>query len=369
MSDRKPTYYIGLMSGTSLDSIDAVIACFEPSFELIATHTHPIPDSLKSDIARLMQPGDQEIDLMGEVDYKLGALFANACNEVITKSDLTTKDIVAIGSHGQTIRHRPELNFTLQIGSGSMIAEKTGITTVADFRSRDLAAGGQGAPLVPAFHHALFHSTKNDRGLLNIGGMANLTVLPSDLTSAVTGFDTGPGNILLDSWIRHCQGLHYDNKGEWAASGKTNQTLLDSMLSLPYFKEEPPKSTGRELFNLDWIKTHIGSSNISPEDIQRTLLALTAITVAQDIKRYAPTIKELFVCGGGSKNIHLLKELQSLLPNIHVGTTEDIFLDPDWVEAVAFAWLSKQCIEGKTGSYASVTGAKGNRILGAIYQA
>lgn len=362
--------YIGLMSGTSLDGIDVAAVSFDPTLKLIATHSEAIPKPLKQNILQLTQPGHNEIDLMGSVDVELGKLFAQAINSLIHNEGLNKNQIRAIGSHGQTIRHRPEFNYTLQIGDANIIAEATGITTITDFRRRDMAAGGQGAPLVPAFHDTVFRSPEHDRILLNIGGMANLTYLPAAPKHEVLGFDTGPGNVLMDAWVLHHQNSPYDQHGAWAQSGHCDLPLLNKLLQLPYFHEAPPKSTGREQFHLDWLTQQVEPYSTSPVDVQATLLELTAQTVVNAINTYVPsTTFELFVCGGGSRNNALMARLQALLPNNNVCTTDNAGINADWMEAAAFAWLAKRCIEGKSGNKTSVTGARGERILGAIYQA
>ncbi|WP_415890143.1 anhydro-N-acetylmuramic acid kinase [Neptuniibacter sp. SY11_33] len=363
--------FIGLMSGTSLDGIDAVVVRFTPKFEMVATHAEEIPATLKNDILTLTQPGDHEIDLMGKVDRSLGELFAITVNNLLSKNGLSAEQVSAIGSHGQTIRHRPEFGFTLQIGDANQIAELTGITTVADFRRRDMAANGQGAPLVPAFHHAMLHSHDSNRILLNIGGMANLTFLPKSEEQNILGFDTGPGNVLLDAWIKHSRDLPFDQNGEWALSGSVNKDLLEQLSSIEYFSEPPPKSTGREQFNLAWLQQTLATlPNIKAEDVQRTLLELTATSSTNAIKAHIPSqVFELYICGGGSFNQALTQRISDLLPNIHVSNSDDIGIDADWMEAAAFAWLAMRCLEGKVGNNPNVTGAKGNRILGAIYQA
>lgn len=363
--------FIGLMSGTSLDGIDAAAVRFTPECQIVATHSEAIPPALKQDILSLTQPGDHEIDSMGKVDRSLGELFAKAVNDLLSKNGLSAEQVSAIGSHGQTIRHRPEFGFTLQIGDANQIAELTGITTVADFRRRDMAANGQGAPLVPAFHHAMLHSKDSNRILLNIGGMANLTYLPKSAEQNTLGFDTGPGNVLLDAWIKHCRNLPFDQNGEWAFSGSVNKDLLEQLSSIEYFAEPPPKSTGREQFNLAWLEQTLTTlPQIKPEDVQRTLLELTATSITDAIKAHIPTQAfELYICGGGSFNQALTQRISDLLPNINVSNSGDIGIDADWMEAAAFAWLAMRCLDGKTGNNPNVTGAKGDRILGAIYQA
>lgn len=363
--------FIGLMSGTSLDGIDAVAVRFEPHFELLETHSEALPESLNQRIHGLLAPGDNEIDRLGMLDLELGKAFADASNNLLTKCSLSSADIHAIGSHGQTIRHRPEHNFTLQSGDPNTIAEHTGIMTVADFRRRDMAAGGQGAPLVPAFHNALFRSTETNRVIVNIGGMANLTVLPANADADVLGYDTGPGNVLMDSWINEHQQLSHDKDGNWAAQGSVIPQLLEQMLSLPFFHEPAPKSTGREQFNLIWIQRMLALLDQAPNntDVQTTLAELTATSIAMAIQSHQLDSAEVYLCGGGSHNRHLQQRIQALLPGYTVATTAALDLHPDWVEAVAFAWLAKQTLDNLPGNMPAVTGASGFRILGAIYPA
>ncbi|WP_417535015.1 anhydro-N-acetylmuramic acid kinase [Marinobacterium stanieri] len=362
-------YYIGLMSGTSLDSVDAVLVRFEPEFELLAWHEHALPEPQRQSILQLTQPGDNEIEHLGLLDRQLGELFADAVNTLLERSGTDPADIIAIGSHGQTIRHRPEKGFSLQIGDPASIAEHTGITTLADFRRRDLAAGGQGAPLVPPFHEHLFRSHKQDRVLVNLGGMANITLLPASPQQDVSGYDTGPGNVLMDTWIQRQQGKAFDRHGDWARSGQVIEKLLDSMLSDAYFHQPPPKSTGRETFNSDWLERAIARLTEAPraEDVQATLLELTARSLADAIQTHSLHQPELYLCGGGSHNQGLHQRLQQLLPDSQINTTEVLGLHPDWMEATAFAWFAMRTLNRKTASRASVTGARGDRILGAIH--
>lgn len=364
-------YYIGLMSGTSLDDIDAVLVSFTPSFKLHASHSHPLSADLRQRILTLNHSGPDEIDQLGALDIALGRLFAEATQALLDKSGIKTEQVRAIGSHGQTIRHRPELHFSLQIGDPANIAEHTGITTIADFRRRDLAAGGQGAPLVPAFHQALFRLAGQDRVLINLGGMANITLLPGDLDRPVLGYDTGPGNVLMDSWIRLHQGRSYDHNGQWAASGQVEPALLEQLLAHHYFTRQPPKSTGREAFDLPWLERMLGAQdcNYPPENIQATLLELTAVSLAQAIAGHALRQPQLFLCGGGSHNQRLIQRLQHHLPDSEISSTAALGLAPDWVEAAAFAWFAMRTLQQQTSSLAAVTGAKGDRILGAIHPA
>jgi anhydro-N-acetylmuramic acid kinase len=296
--------------------------------------------------------------------------------ELLKKAGATPNDVIAIGSHGQTIRHRPPGStyglkhpFSLQIADPNTIAQLTGITTVADFRRRDVAAGGQGAPLVPSFHRAIFHSASQDRVVINIGGMANITWLPK--SGEVSGFDTGPGNVLLDGWVHKQRGTSFDANGAWASSGKTHQVLLTQLLSHKFFELTPPKSTGREDFHLDWLENCLRKlpSTIAPEDVQATLLQLTSQSIADQICKLGPTSRELIVCGGGAYNQALLAALQSTLPNDKVYISKDFNIAPEWVEAMAFAWLAKQTLEHKPGNLRAVTGACQEVILGGVYYA
>lgn len=363
-----PQYYIGLMSGTSLDSIDAVLVRFNPSFELCASHTHPLSIELRQQILHLTQPGTDEIERLGRLDIALGEVFAHAVLALLEHSAVPISSVCAIGSHGQTVRHRPEAKFTLQIGDPNTIAELSGITTVADFRRRDLAAGGQGAPLVPAFHEALFRNPEQNRVIVNLGGMANITLLPANPMHAVTGYDTGPANVLMDSWIEHNQRGSFDLDGAWAAQGQVNSDLLNTLLNHPFFKTAPPKSTGREDFNLDWLKTILESLEYKPAaiDVQATLLELTAITLRDAIHHHSLGHAELYLCGGGSHNLKLVERIRALLPECDLNTTAVLGLAPDWVEAAAFAWFAMRTLQRQTSSLAEVTGAQGARILGTI---
>ncbi|AXS84308.1 anhydro-N-acetylmuramic acid kinase [Marinobacter sp. Arc7-DN-1] len=362
--------WIGLMSGTSMDGIDAVLVSFQgQSARIHASHTAPYPDQIRH---RLLAASQNQAtpDEIGELDTLAGTLFAQAATEVIRHSGLCASAIRAIGSHGQTLRHQPlgAAPFTIQIGNPSVISEATGITTVGDFRRRDMAAGGQGAPLVPAFHKAFFSSDTEDRCILNLGGIANITWIPADRGSPVTGFDTGPANALMDAWCLAQTGLPFDSDGHWAREGKVNQELLSDMLSDAYFSRTPPKSTGKERFNLDWVKTQVSRHpDIPAEDIQRTLLQLTVESVANQL----PEARDLriYVCGGGARNSLLMAELEKALPESRLTLTSDLGLDPQMVEPVAFAWLAKQALEGLPGNLPEVTGASGPRILGAIYPA
>lgn len=367
--------YLGLMSGTSLDAVDAVAVSFAQNgaIQLLGTHSLTLPQQLRAEILTLTQPKDNEIERLGVVDNKLGKLFAECANQLLTKLALSATDIKAIGSHGQTIRHRPyaETPFTLQITDPNMIAEQTGITVVADFRRRDVAAGGQGAPLVPAFHEALLRTSQKNRVILNLGGMANITVLPAEENQAVYGYDTGPANVLMDAWCQQKINQPFDKNGAWAATGNVNSKLLAEMLAHPFFAKTPPKSTGREDFHLDWLIDffNCGYSNILAEDVQATLLALTAQSVADAVMQTGFTTGELWLCGGGAYNQALWQLLAKKLPHFSLHSTEEIGIAPSWIEASAFAWLAKQTLQGLSGNLPAVTGAAGKRILGGIFQA
>lgn len=365
----KPFYYIGLISGTSMDAVDAALVAFEPEFKLVATHSIPISSQLKQLIAQLADSSSILVKSLARTDTELALLFSQASLALIDKSNIAFENIKAIGCHGQTIRHHPAIGFTWQIGDPNLIAEKTGITTIADFRRRDLAAKGEGAPLVPAFHASIFRNAQCNRVIANLGGIANITILPKDNKQPVTGFDTGPANTLCDLWIkRHCDQA-YDEAGNWAANGKVNSSLLRSMLQVKYFQQPPPKSTGRELFNLRWLELHLQNhQGILPVDIQATLAELTAISLTQAITATGGfNHGELYLCGGGAFNTHLINRIKQHLPNYSVDTTAALGLDPQWVEAAAFAWLAKQTLAGLPGNLPTVTNAIGSRILGAIY--
>lgn len=364
--------YLGLMSGTSLDGIDAVVVDLSASPPtVLAAQTQPYTATLRAQLLELAQgSAHNEIELLGRLDTQLGELFATAVTALLASNHITANQIHAIGSHGQTIRHRPqgEHPFTLQIGDPNLIAERTGITTIADFRRRDLAAGGQGAPLVPAFHAACFRHAEEQRALLNIGGMANLTILPSDLQQPVTGFDTGPGNVLMDAWINQHRGLPFDEAGQWAASGKVNPDLLNRLMAEPYLKSPPPKSTGRELFHLEWLKPKL-ADGAPAEDIQATLSAFTASSIASALQNWAPKTQRLLVCGGGAHNRHLLNTLSGYLPDICVEPTSAQGMHPDWIEAAAFAWMARETLAARPSNVPSVTGARHPVILGGTYSA
>jgi anhydro-N-acetylmuramic acid kinase len=369
----KQDIYIGVMSGTSLDGVDFVAVSFEP-LKLHATLTVPFPEQLRQDLIALTLPADNEIERMGVADVALARLIGESANRIITKNNLDKADITAIGSHGQTIRHRPEAGFTLQIGDPNLIAEITSLPVISDFRRRDMAAGGQGAPLVPAFHQALFQDETIHRIILNLGGIANISVLPAGQPDKVFGFDTGPANILMDAWCFQHTGQTFDQDGAWAATGQVDENLLNQLLSHDYFTRPFPKSTGREDFNLAWLEDQISETkhadnqlyNISPQDIQATLLQFTAQTVINAIAQTKFATGELWLCGGGAYNHALWQAIANGLPHWSLKSTLEIGLAPTWVEATAFAWLARQRVKGLSGNLPAVTGAQGLRILGTL---
>jgi anhydro-N-acetylmuramic acid kinase len=363
--------YLGLMSGTSMDGIDAaLIRLGEREQKLVAGLHYPLPEDLQRELRAIALPGENEIDRLGVLDRQLADHFAQAALRLLADAAVVVDAVAAIGCHGQTVRHRPDgpYPFTLQIGDPNRIAELTGITTVADFRRRDMAAEGQGAPLAPIFHNALFRSRDEERVVLNIGGIANITVLPADSNAAVTGFDTGPGNTLMDAWARKHLGQPFDHAGNWAATGKVNSLWLQRLKADPFFRHAPPKSTGPEYFNLSWVNSACtGLPPLEKQDMQATLTALTAETVRQAVTEYAPQCDRLIVCGGGVHNRELMRQLQQGLTGIQVENTSDHGFDPDYIEAAAFAWLGKQALEANPVSLPSVTGATHPVILGGIY--
>ncbi|TWD47161.1 anhydro-N-acetylmuramic acid kinase [Pseudomonas sp. SJZ131] len=360
--------YIGVMSGTSLDGLDIALIEQTSAIKLIATHYIPMPDTLRAELLGLCASGPDEIARSAIAQQNWVTLAAQGIHALLDQQHLKPADIRAIGSHGQTIRHEPARGFTVQIGNPALLTELTGITVVSDFRSRDVAAGGQGAPLVPAFHEALFEQQPGNRAVLNVGGFSNLSLIEPG--KAVAGFDCGPGNVLLDAWIHQQRGDNFDRDGQWAASGKVEPTLLSELLSDPFFVTKGPKSTGREVFNLAWLMQHLSHlPTFAAEDVQATLLELTALTIIESLQSAQSNTRELLVCGGGAHNAALMARLASLLPNAKVSSTAAYGVDPDWVEAMAFAWLAHCCLEGIAANRPSVTGARGLRVLGAIYPA
>jgi anhydro-N-acetylmuramic acid kinase len=363
--------YIGLISGTSLDGIDAVLVHFENEQPtVLESICLDISSTLKDEIKSLITPTTNEINRLMALDVQLGKNFAKAVQQLITKAKIKKQDIVAIGSHGQTIRHLPSAEHatTLQIADPNIIAEVTGITTVADFRRRDMAAGGQGAPLVPAFHEQIFRNAKKNRVILNLGGIANITLLPEDKNKPIIGFDTGTANTLMNHWIQQQQNKSFDESGKWAASGIKNEDFLKELLNDDYFKLTPPKSTGTEYFNPAWLTKKLSAFPfLAAEDVQASLSAFTATTIKDAINEYANEAEEIIVCGGGVHNDFLLQQLKTFLPNIEINSSEKYNLDPNYIEATAFAWLAKQTMNHKVGNLPEVTGASRPVILGGVY--
>lgn len=363
--------YIGLISGTSLDGVDCALVQFndnQPS--LLASHFSPSNTTLRQRTLQLCAGADIDLRLYGEVDIELGRIFAAGVEELLSKANVDAAAVKAIGSHGQTVWHQPkgELPFTLQLADPNVIAQLTGITTVADFRRRDMAAGGQGAPLASLLHRNCFSSTSEDRVVVNIGGMANITVL--DKSGESLAFDTGPGNVLMDYWIGKNLDKNFDNNGDWARSGKTDQALLSLLLDEEYLSLPPPKSTGRELFNGHWLESKLQQCRpgVADADVQATLVNLTVATIAAEIRKHmAPD--QVYICGGGAHNTTMMTALQTALPDAEVASTAAAGLDPDWVEAIAFAWMAKQTLAGQRIETAAFTGATEPVILGGIYQA
>lgn len=361
--------FIGLMSGTSLDGVDAALVSFaEPTPQILGTCYLPYPDTVREEALSLHKVGNNELHRSALLSQKLSQLYAEACHQLLSQSLVAPSSVTAIGCHGQTIRHRPEAGYSLQILNPSLLAELTSIPVITDFRNRDIAAGGQGAPLVPAAHADLFRSPLQHRALLNLGGIANLTNLPANKEAPVTGFDCGPANILLDAWIEVHQGYKYDRNGEWAKLGTVLPSLLERLLQHPFFHTPPPKSCGREEFNLSWLQTQL-CANESPVNVQATLTELTALSCQRAILQWCPGATEIYVCGGGAHNLTLMSCLAALLPGVAIDTTSVLGVPPDWVEALAFAWLARQHVLGLPGSLPSVTGARAPRILGASYPA
>jgi len=357
------------MSGTSLDGVDAVLVDFSnPTPVLLQTFFCGYDNRLREQLLSLHQPGHDELNRAAILSNQLSSLYAQATLGLLENSGIVPQQIVAIGCHGQTVRHCPEVekNYTIQLVNAALLAELTQITVVADFRSRDIAAGGQGAPLVPAFHEALFKHSDRHRVIVNIGGIANITSL--DPYHPIIGFDCGPGNLLMDAWCLRHTGKIYDNNGKWAITGRIIPALLEALLADYFFLRQPPKSTGRDLFNIQWLKKKLIGDE-APEDVQATLLQLTAISIARSIHEYCPTAEEIYICGGGAHNTLLIKRLIDAIPGKAVALTDQLGVAADWVEAFAFAWLAQQTMLRKTGNLSVVTGAKGDRILGAIYPA
>jgi anhydro-N-acetylmuramic acid kinase len=361
-------YYLGVMSGTSLDGLDIALIEQHRSTRLVATHYVPMPEVLRQQLLALCASGPDEIARAALAENQWVALAADGISALLAEQRLAPVDIRAIGSHGQTVRHEPARGFTVQIGNPALLAELTQITVVGDFRRRDVAAGGQGAPLVPAFHEALFGAEGEARAVLNVGGFSNLSLIGGN--QPVNGFDCGPGNVLMDAWIQLKRNVEYDKAGAWAATGTLQPQLLKALLSDPFFAGSGPKSTGREVFNLNWLQRHLDTlPAFGDADVQATLLELTAQSIVQSLRVAQATTAALLVCGGGAHNQALMARLEALLPGTQVASTAAAGVDPDWVEAMAFAWLADCCLQGIAANRPSVTGARGLRVLGAIYPA
>ncbi len=360
-----PSLVIGLMSGTSLDGVDAALVEFSASPpRTLATFWLPYPADIRRQALQLQAAQPDEIRSAALLANALARCYAEAVREVLAGAGIAAAQVAAIACHGQTIRHQPAAGYSIQLNNPALLAELSGISVVADFRSRDIAAGGQGAPLVPAFHAAVFGDPRLHRVILNLGGIANLTDL--DPQQPVRGFDCGPGNLLMDAWIERHQGQRYDESGHWASAGQVLPELLQRLLADEFFAVGPPKSCGRDEFNLGWLEGQLEGSE-RPGDVQATLLELTSVSVAEAINRWCGSTQELYVCGGGARNTALMARLQRYLPDCRVASTDFLGQPADWVEAVAFAWLAWRTLHGEPGNLAEVTGARGPRILGAIY--
>lgn len=359
--------FAGIMSGTSADGVDAVLLRFDPPQpEMAGTHYRPFPPELRQRVLALQSVAANELHEAALAANDLAREYAHAVSDLLRETGTDIRAVTAIGCHGQTVRHRPELGFTLQLVNGALLAELTGITVVCDFRSRDVAAGGQGAPLVPAFHASVFRSPDTHRVIANIGGIANISDLP--VQGEVRGFDTGPGNVLLDLWSEKHLGTRLDENGNWARSGRPQPELLRRLLDYDFFRRTPPKSTGRDEFNWSWLQSRL-TGREKAEDVQATLVQLTAQSLIYAIDQHCGGAEEIFVCGGGAHNAHLMRSLREAAGMRRLDVTDALGIAADWVEGCAFAWLARQALSGEPGNLPSVTGAKGPRILGAVYRA
>ena len=366
-------FYVGIMSGTSLDGVDGVLVDFSDTLPSLLAHVNaPLSRALTEELLALNSAGPNELHRAALAANALVRVYAHVVANLLDLSGISNAQVTAVGAHGQTVRHQPQAfdgtGYTLQLNSPALLAELTGIDVVADFRSRDVAAGGQGAPLVPAFHQSVFGRPGETVATLNIGGISNLTVLGPKLMDDVLGFDCGPGNALMDAWCQQHLGQPFDADGAWAAAGRVHGELLAALLDEPYFSQSAPKSTGRDLFNPTWLTRKLEKfSAIAPVDVQATLTELTATTCSTNVKRYGFESNSLIVCGGGAFNGHLMARLQALLPSLKVSSSQAFGLPPQQVEAVAFAWLAQKTILRETASFQTVTGARGARVLGAVY--
>lgn len=376
MAPTNSNLHIGLMSGTSMDGVDGVLASFSGESARITTLAAaylPFPDELRTALMALQAPGDNEIHREALAADALARIYARCVDQLLRQAGTSAAQVRAIGVHGQTIRHQPNAGYTRQTNNPALLAELSGIDVIADFRSRDIAAGGQGAPLVPAFHQAAFADPTRTIVLANIGGIANISILDPALASA-TGFDTGPGNALMDGWMLRHRGRHYDENGDWAAGGTVDASLLGALLDEPYLALPPPKSTGRDLFHAEWLAERLQPfGTLAPQDVQATLARYTALTLAEAIHRHAPAAQAVHVCGGGAFNMHLLNELRTALAQLgqpaEVAATDTLGMAAMQVEALAFAWLAYRFTARLPGNLPAVTGALGPRILGALYPA
>lgn len=361
--------YAGLMSGTSLDGVDAVLVEASPHGSLRAHRHRPFPAALRAELLALNTAGGKdELARAAIAAREVADVYAELLMALLAAAGTPPAAVRAVGAHGQTVRHQPQQGYTIQLLDGARLAERCGIDVVADLRSRDVAAGGQGAPLVPAFHAARFARAGEEHAVLNLGGIANLTVLGAG--GSVHGFDTGPANVLLDSWIQRHQGLAFDAHGDWAAGGRVDDTLLQVLLAEPYFALPPPKSTGRDLFDLGWLQARLDRCPaLSAQDVMATLSALTAATVAGAVQQQAPRARQLRICGGGARNRQLMRAIAARLPGVDVQDTGADGVAPEHVEAWAFAWLAQAFVERRAGNLPQVTGAAGPRLLGALYPA
>ena len=362
-----PGLYIGLMSGTSMDGIDAALVEFGGKTLKLHRLVHqPFPPQLRDTLLALNQAGDNELHRAAQAANALSLGYAAIVKTVLAQTGSDPKNIAAIGCHGQTVRHQPQLGYTAQLVNGALLAELTGIDVVCDFRSRDIAAGGEGAPLVPAFHQAVFGSPQTSRAIINVGGIANISYLP--VTGEVTGFDCGPGNALMDGWIMAHHGQPYDAGGAWAAKGRVLPELAQRLLEHDFFARRPPKSTGREMFNLEWVRNKLSGAE-APDDVQATLCEVTAAGIAHALDAHCADAAEIYFCGGGARNGTLLEKISAMLPARRIGLTDSLGIAAEAVEAAAFAWLASRTLAREPGNLPRVTGARGPRVLGAIYPA
>ena len=362
-----PDLFVGLMSGTSLDGADAALVDFSSgSPRTLAFATVPFPPALRERILALCEPGSDPVDLAATVSIELCALYANAVQGALAAGNVSREDVVAIGCHGQTVRHRPDLGYTVQLNDPARLAELTRIDVVADFRRRDMAAGGQGAPLVPAFHESVFRHPGSTRAVVNIGGISNVTWLPRG--ERTLGFDCGPGNVLLDGWARRHLGTQFDEDGRWAAQGRIDPALLSRLLSEPFLDSPPPKSTGRELFRLDWLEQRL-SGSYRAADVQATLTDFTARTIVDSIDRFCPSTDEIYLSGGGARNAALVGRITALAGDRPVAPTDALGVPTAHVESMAFAWLAMKCVRREPIDLTAITGARAPRVLGAVYPA